>query len=146
MGGRRQTAPYSPAADSNHILIEPWLRRRPTSAWMRFCPSFGDRRRWHHSVALDGSITLHRVAELIAFSTTSRRTQTIRQMPCSLRDQAGTPLRAVEMAFPMWQAEAPVEREDHVCRAAQTYAGVPPSIQTRSVFQVADPAVRSASR
>jgi hypothetical protein len=44
----------------NHI--EPWLRRHPPSAWMRCCPPFGDRRRWQHSVALDGSITLHLVA------------------------------------------------------------------------------------
>jgi hypothetical protein len=38
---------------------------------MRLCTPFGDRRRWQHSVALDalgGRITLHWVAELIAFS------------------------------------------------------------------------------
>ena len=33
---RRQTAPYSPAPDSDHVLIEPRLRHRTPSAWMSF--------------------------------------------------------------------------------------------------------------
>jgi hypothetical protein len=65
---RRQTAPYSPVPDSDLVLIEPRLRHRTPSAWMRFCTPFGDRQRWQHFVALGGSITLHWVAELIAFS------------------------------------------------------------------------------
>jgi len=32
----RQTAPYSPAPDSDHILIERRLRHRTPSAWMSF--------------------------------------------------------------------------------------------------------------
>jgi hypothetical protein len=33
--------------------------------------TFGDRRRWQHSIALDGSITLHLVEKLIPFSSSS---------------------------------------------------------------------------
>jgi hypothetical protein len=51
----RQTAPYSPAPDSDHVQIEPRLRHRTPSAWMRLCTPFGDRRRWQQH-------TLHLVA------------------------------------------------------------------------------------
>src|SRR5260370_5323684 len=53
----RQTAPYSPVPDSDTVLIEPRLRHRTPSAWMRFCKPFGD--------CEGGSIPLHWMAALL---------------------------------------------------------------------------------
>jgi hypothetical protein len=53
----RQTAPYSPELEPDIVLTRPHV-----SGVDETCTPFGDRRRWQHSVALDGSITLHLVA------------------------------------------------------------------------------------
>src|SRR6266702_540714 len=69
--GSRQAAPYSPELEPDIVLTQPHA-----SGVDETCTPFGDRRRWQHSIALDGSITfalggritLHWVAELSAFS------------------------------------------------------------------------------
>src|SRR6266851_4073587 len=58
----RQPAPYSPELEPDIVLTEPQPRHRTPPAWIRLCTPLGDLRRWQHSVALDGSITLHLVA------------------------------------------------------------------------------------
>jgi hypothetical protein len=62
----RQTAPYSPELEPDIVLTQPHA-----SGVDEICIPFGDRRRWQHNFALGGSITLHWVAELIAFSNLS---------------------------------------------------------------------------
>ena len=59
----RQTAPYSPELEPDIVLTQPHA-----SGVDEICIPFGDRRRWQHNFALGGSIALHWVAELIAFS------------------------------------------------------------------------------
>jgi hypothetical protein len=47
----RQTAPYSPELEPDIVLTKPHA-----SGVDETCTPFGDRRRWQHSVALDGRI------------------------------------------------------------------------------------------
>src|SRR3982074_2176034 len=58
--GCRQTAPYSPELEPDIVLTQ-----AHASGVDETCTTFGDRRRWQHSVALGGCITLHWVAELM---------------------------------------------------------------------------------
>jgi hypothetical protein len=58
-----------PELEPDIVLTEPQPRHGTPPAWTRLCTPFCARRRWQHSAALDGSITLQWVAELIAFST-----------------------------------------------------------------------------
>jgi hypothetical protein len=57
----RQTAPYSSELEPEIVLIEP-------QPWHAFGVDDILQTRWQHNVALSGSIPLHWVAELIAFS------------------------------------------------------------------------------
>ena len=86
---------------------------------------------------LEVTVTAKVVREVVSNCNISRgKTSRVNFCECFAhgRDQAGLPLRAVEMAFPMCRAEAPAGRKDHVYRAAQMYTVVLPGTQARSVF------------
>jgi hypothetical protein len=136
---RRDSRPYSPAPDSDRALIAPRLRHRTPSAWMRFCTHLWPPPKvaafrctvWQHNFALGGSITLHRVAELIAFSIRSSYPYRAgaSSVPASFyqRMRKETLLEPTEIAIR--QAELILKlyelRREPVMRQARSYIGGP---------------------
>ena len=86
---------------------------------------------------LEVTVTAKVVREVVSNCNISRgKTSRVNFCECFAhgRDQAGLSLRAVELAFPMWRAEAPAGRKDPVYRATQMYAAVLPGTLACSVF------------